>query len=92
MNRADIVVLALSAMTLLLTALVVGDKVQEELVASEALYIMIRKDSLERIITNPCRPNTIEYMGNYILCRRRADYEARERMKWASPFPMRPKS
>ena len=73
-------------------SLFVGDWLSDELRAGQAdnTYIMIRKDSMERIIRNPCMASTIEYMGNYILCRRRADYEPRERMKWASPYPMRP--
>ena len=49
--------------------------------------IMIRKDSLERILRNPCMVGTIEYMGNYMLCKRRADYEPRERRYWPSPYP-----
>lgn len=68
------------------------DAYEQRVKSASATYIMIRKDSLERIITNPCMLGTIEYMaGSYILCRRRADYEPRTRMLWASPFPMRPK-
>jgi len=52
--------------------------------------IMIRKDSLERIIKQPCDIDTIEYIGNYILCKRRYDYESREQHYWPGPYPSRP--
>lgn len=54
---------------------------------AENAYIMLRKNSMERIIRQPCMAGTIEYMGNYILCRRRADYEPRESRYWPSPYP-----
>lgn len=57
------------------------------LVGFEQPLIMIRKDSLERIMKQPCQIGTISYMGNYIICKRRADYEPRERKEWRSPFP-----
>lgn len=57
------------------------------IVESAQPLIMIRKDSLERIIGQPCQIGTISYMGNYIICKRRADYEPRERKEWRSPFP-----
>jgi len=67
----------------------VGMKVYKQLVfEAENTYIMLRKNSLERIIRNPCMAGTIEYMGNnYILCRRRPDYEPRESRYWPSPYP-----
>ena len=64
--------------------------VHEQQTLNEASpYIMIRKDSMERIMRTPCMAGTLEYMGNYILCRRRADYEPRESRYWPSPYPER---
>ncbi len=62
---------------------------EQQSLNNESPYIMIRKDSLERIIRQPCMLGTIEYTGNYILCRRRADYEPRESRYWPSPYPER---
>jgi len=85
MNTAEFITL----IALFYGSLFVGDwlidTVSEE--AADNAYIMIRKDSMERIIRNPCMTSTIEYMGNYILCRRRADYEPREARYWPSPYP-----
>jgi len=61
--------------------------VHQSITGTEQPLIMIRKDSLERIIVQPCQLGTISYMGNYIICKRRADYEPRERKEWRSPFP-----
>ena len=90
MNRSDLIAgtIVLAMMTGAVGYVGHGAHLQQ-LADAESPYIMIRKDSMERIIRNPCMTSTIEYMGNYILCRRRADYEPRESRYWPSPYPER---
>lgn len=85
--RNDIFAMILIGMMMGGAVVFVGWGAHEQLADAESQYIMIRKDSLERIITNPCMIRTIEYMGNYILCRRRADYEPRAQKYWPSAVP-----
>jgi len=88
MNRSDIVAACLIALVVGGVVGYVGMGVYKQLVLeAENTYIMLRKNSMERIIRNPCMAGTIEYMGNYILCRRRPDYEPRESRYWPSPYP-----
>ena len=89
-HRSDLIA---AALILVMMAGAVGfvayGAYEQQSLNSESPYIMIRKNSLERIIRQPCMLGTIEYTGNYILCRRRADYEPRERRYWPSPYPER---
>ncbi len=85
--RSDLIA-ALLIFTMMAGALgYVAYGVHLSIVGTEQPLIMIRKDSLERIIVQPCQLGTISYMGNYIICKRRADYEPRERKEWRSPYP-----
>jgi len=92
MTRADFIAIVLIVMMMAGAVIFVAHGLftyEQQSLNNESPYIMIRKDSLERIIRQPCMLGTIEYTGNYILCRRRADYEPRESRYWPSPYPER---
>ncbi len=92
MTRADFIAIVLIVMMMAGAVIFVVHGLftyEQQSLNNESPYIMIRKDSLERIIRQPCMAGTLEYMGSYILCRRRADYEPRESRYWPSPYPER---
>lgn len=47
--------------------------------------LWIKQSSMNRIINQPCDPNTIEHVGEYIRCNRRCDFEGVNRNRFGHP-------
>ncbi|KKK55665.1 hypothetical protein LCGC14_3072260 [marine sediment metagenome] len=69
-HRSDLIAVSLIVLMMAGAVSFVACGAYEQMAENEASpYIMIRKNSMERIMRSPCMVGTMEYMGNYILCR-----------------------